>query len=526
MKRRSIMKKKFVPKILSLILTLGLLAGLLAGCGSDSPSEGSQGGSTSESTPNDSSSGGSQEGSTTDPDSDAVKISLWRPQFLLSTVDDAQVKKVEDAINAYIADKINVEISITEIPRSEYIDKANLAIANNEMTMLWTCNWFTTIMTDDLVRQNALYDLTDIIEGSTLYDTMPEGIWQSSRYDGRDYFVPCYKESAEGNDIVYATELAEKYNWDLSGVKTLRDLTPFLEDLRQDNVLYPITWQNRSVFYKFNMDYFDFITGNDSAVVVDRATDTVINVLETEQYREWITLMSEWAEAGYLKEDEVTKTVPATVVNEDTWGFTYWTDVPINDEASSRYGRPMSFIPMTEAWASSGTTLGSCYCVTKNSTPEEAKACVDFLGLLYTDNYLADLFTFGIEGEDFHYENGAVVNDGESYRHSAWESASVVAITPLQGEPENKIDLYVQFNDNANVSSAAGFRFDSSEVQAEIAACNSIYEQYGYVLQNGGYRKDQIDSTLAEFQTALDNAGFQKILTEASTQYEAWKAIR
>lgn len=519
-------KMKIAPKLLSLLLALGLLAGLLAGCGSTTDTDKGNPGTSSG---NDSFGGGStQDDSSTDgPDSSGpVKISLWRPQFLLGTVDDSQVKEVEDAINAYISDKINVEISITEIPRSEYIDKANLAIANNEMTMLWTCNWFTTIMTDDLVRQNALYDLTDVIKGSTLYDTMPESIWQASRYDGRDYFVPCYKESAEGNDIVYATELVEKYNWDLSGVKTLRDLTPFLEDLKQDNVPYPITWQNRSVFYKFNLDFFDFITGNDSAVVVDQATDSVINVLETDQYKEWVTLMSEWAEAGYLKEDEVTKTVPATVLNEDTWGFTYWTDIPVNDSASVRYGRPMSFIPITETWATSNTTLGSCYCVTKNSTPEEAKACVDFLGLLYTDNHLADLFTFGIEGEDYRYEDGAVVSDSQSYRHEAWESASVVAVTPLQSEPENKVDLYVQFNENANVSSAAGFRFDSTDVQAEIAACNSIYEQYGYVLQNGGYPKDQIDSILEEFQTALDNAGFQKILEAASTQYEAWKASK
>lgn len=507
--------------MLSAILLVGLIAGMLTGCGSPAqePDNGAQQQGTGDATQNTPASDPGTDGS-----GDVVKISLWRPQFQLSTVDSNQVKKVEDAINAYIADKINVEIAITEIPRSEYIDKANLAIANSEMTMLWTCNWFTTIMTDDLVRQNALYDLTDIIKGSTLYDTMPEGIWQSSRYDGRDYFVPCYKESAEGNDIVFPTEHVEKYNWDTSTIKTLRDLTPFLEDLKNDNVPYPITWQNRGVFFKFNLDYFDFITGNDSAIVVDRATDRVINVLETEQYKDWITLMSEWAEAGYLKEDEVTKTVPATVVNESSWGFTYWTDVPVNAEASSRYGRPMSLIPMTGVWANSSTTLGSCYCVTKNSTPEEAKACVDFLGLLYTDNYLADLFTFGIEGEDFHYEDGMVVSDSESYRHGAWESASVVAITPLAGEPEDKIDLYVKFNENANVSSAAGFRFDSSKVQAEIAACNSIYEQYGYVLQNGGYPKDQIDSTLAEFQTALDNAGFQKILTEADAQYEAWKA--
>ncbi len=42
---------------------------------------------------------------------------------------------MQDAINDYIADKINVEIAITDIASGEYGDKANLALSNNEVNL-------------------------------------------------------------------------------------------------------------------------------------------------------------------------------------------------------------------------------------------------------------------------------------------------------------------------------------------------------------------------------------------------------
>ncbi|MBR0227109.1 MAG: hypothetical protein IJQ62_02045, partial [Clostridia bacterium] len=72
---------------------------------------------------------------------DKVVINLTRCTFNLATPDSEQVKKVEDAINAYIADKINVQIKLTDIGSGEYTEKANLALANNEINLLWTASW-------------------------------------------------------------------------------------------------------------------------------------------------------------------------------------------------------------------------------------------------------------------------------------------------------------------------------------------------------------------------------------------------
>lgn len=93
------------------------------------------------------------------------------------------------------------------------------------------------------------------------------------------------------------------------------------------------------------------------------------------------------------------------------------------------------------------------------------------MGLLYTDATLADMYTFGIEGEDFTYtqEEGQtikhVTQHSEKYNHSMWESANATIVTPLYNEPDNKASLYLDFNGGANTSIAAGFQTCLAEFQ-------------------------------------------------------------
>ena len=378
-------------------------------------------------------------------DSEPVTIKVTRACFNLANPDSEQVKKVQDAINEYIKDKINVQIELTDIGSGEYTDKANLALANNEINLLWTASWEATIGTNDLVPANAVYDITDLLPGTPLYESMDEGQWEATKYDGKNYFVPVYKDNTEGFDVMFRKDLVDKYGWDISSVKTLADLEPMLADLEAEGLKYPYLSQKTAMFYRYYINDFDFFTADAQSnwVAVDRSTNEVVDTVLTDQYKEFCTLMAKWAEAGYISEDEVTKTTTDTTTQTQDWGISWWTDIPVNAEANSRYNQEVVMTPITDRWAHSTSALGSCYAVTANSTPEEAQACVDFLGLLYTDSKLADLYTFGIEGEDFNYVDGKVEQtDAGKYNHSMWESASATIVTPLTTEPDDKAELY------------------------------------------------------------------------------------
>jgi putative aldouronate transport system substrate-binding protein len=283
------------------------------------------------------------------------------------------------------------------------------------------------------------------------------------------------------------------------------------------------------MFYRWYIDKFDFFTADSATnfVAVDRATDEVVDTILTPEYKEFCTLMGEWADKGYISEDDYTKVTTDTTTQTQDWAISWWTDIPVNDEADARYGQDVTMQPATDRWAHSTSALGSCYCVTANSTEEQAKACVDFLGLLYTDSKLADMYTFGIEGEDFTYDsNGQVTQTSEKYNHSMWESASATIVTPLDNEHANKAELYKDFNGGANTSSAAGFRFDKSPVEDKYAACANVSGEYGFNLENGGVPAADVESTIEAYQAALDEAGYQDVLAEFQKQYDELKASK
>lgn len=463
---------------------------------------------------------------TKDTAAEMVTINIVRDLFNIGAPNTDAIKAVQDAINAYIGDKINVQVNLTEFANPEFPEKANLALAGGEVDLLWTASWQSVVGCDDVVKQNAVYDLTEILPNYDIYKTLPEWVWDSSAYNGKNYFVPCYKESAEGYNLMFRTDLVQKFGWDLTKVKTLKDIEPMLEQCKADGIKYPYTAQRHPMFYRYYLNRFDFFS-QDSFMAVDRDKDAVVNTVASPEYAEFATIMGDWIAKGYFSEDDLTKTTPETVTQTQDFGISWWTDVPNNEEADSRYTQSVDMAKVTDNWLQSNGTLGSTYCVSATCTEAEVDACLKFISLLYTDTKLADLYTFGIEGVDYNRVDGKVEKvDPSKYNHSMWESTAVTVLSLEKGEPDNKIEAYSSFNDNAKPSVACGFRFDNSAVDVKYAACQQVFEEFGRTMELGGYAPADVPAAIVSYQKALDDAGYQDVLAEAQKQYDAWKKVR
>ena len=265
------MKNKNAKKVVAVSMAALFGVSMLAGCGgSDSESVSSADKKTTEATK-------TEDGKTV--------IRIVRPTQNIAQSDEEEVKKVQDAINDYIKDKINVQVQLKEIAGGEYTDKVNLALANNEIDILWTASWEGAISCDSLFKGNGVKDLTDIIKDSDLYKTMPENVWEASSYDGKNYFIPVYKEVAEGYDLMFRKDLVDKFNWDLSSVKELKDIEPMLQDCLDDGVEAPLLTQSTPFAYKFMMDKYSWPV-NEPYIGIDRDTNEVTSIFETPEYKD------------------------------------------------------------------------------------------------------------------------------------------------------------------------------------------------------------------------------------------------
>lgn len=443
------------------------------------------------------------------------RYSYWEP-------DEAHIKIVQDQINNYIRSFMNVQIEIREIRSADYSTKLNMAIASSDdVDLMWTASWSELEGTDELVKNNAVYDLTDVIQNyAALYEAMPEEVWKSSTYNNRNYFIPIYKEVAVGYDLMCKTELANSMGWDLSGIEKLSDLTPFLKQAKESGITYPYTCQNTAYFSRYYVDFYDFIESY-AGISKSGDTRTIINLLETEEYKEFCTLMYNWAQADYINQTEFDKKTDLKVCYFDDYAFALWTKVPSNQATcSERYGSDMTLMSVTSKWLCSDGALGSCYAINANS--KKVDACLTFLECLYTDQKLADYWTWGIEGVNYtkNAEGKIIRNlENETYRHDVWETNTIKAPSLLVEEPDNKVALYDQFNNEAIPSPAMGFRFDSTTVEAEYTAVRNLVLEFGYLLETGAIDPE---TGIPEYLDALNTAGLQTVLSEMQSQYDIW----
>ena len=469
-------------------------------------------------------------------------VRLYRHSYMTS-LDEGAIKKVQDAINARLAELgSNVAIEIHEFMDSEYGQKGNNALLGQEVDLLWTANWYCTIGTNDLYASNGAKDLTALLPGTLLWDSMPAWYWEAARYDGKDLYVPVYKEGAEGYMIKILESNAEKAGIDVAAMVAdiegqadtyarLKALEPYMDKALEAGVKYPFIFAGTPMFYRFYLDKYDFVDQQlFSMIGVDQATNELVNPIQTEDYKAFCTLMAEWGEKGYFNvDDEIGGVVSSATNQTQDWMLNWWTNVPNNEESEGRDGgQAESFAKVTENWGRSTTTLGSCYAIPAYVSDEVAKAAIEFLGYLYTDKAVADLYTYGIEGEDYVLENGKVNFNADGitklYHHDAWCSTSVKPLTLTVDEPDNKVEMYDNFNNAAKGTVASGFRPNKANVEAAWSACAAVFDEYGKSLELGVFGAADVEAKIAEFQSALDAAGYQDILAEYQKQYNEWKA--
>lgn len=510
------MKNKKNQKKLATLLATTMAVGCLAACGNEPvKNTGSEIKETSQTNVK-------QETVVSEATKEPVDITFVMYRQGSDVFDDLQI--VEDAVNEYIEPLIGVTVDIKTA--DELGGDITMALAAGEdIDLFWVSSGKAG---KELMVNEGAYDVTDIVkEYPDIYNLVSENVWQASVYQERNYYIPVPKEFATGIGRIVTTEFVEKYGWDLSTVKELGDLEPMLAQLHADGVDYP--YLNHTTMYSsYGLDDFAFIKDY-AGVARNGDTTKIISIFETSEFAEYINLKYSWNQAGYINQAEIEKLESATIKelkNTKEVGFLNFTTVPdAKNNATSRNPYEMEFVALTESYIDTGCAFGSAYMINSAADSETVEACMTFLNALYTDEKLANIITYGIEGIHYDLVDGRISKFADSkYKTSGpWAITAYNAATLLVEEDENKEALYKEFNEAGILSCTAGFSFDETKVEAEISACDAVVTEYRTLLEKGFYNPDEYLPIMID---ALKKAGLEKVIAEIQTQYDAWLASK
>jgi len=260
--------------------------------------------------------------------------------------------------------------------------------------------------------------------------------------------------------------------------------------------------------------------------------ETLVNVVESEWYKEYVMVIREWQQKGWVHpEAALTGYEPDPIMNA---GKFLVVSLPLKgngikaQELVNSSGNPdlrLAEIEWSPKVVATNHTGGSLLAIPALS--EHPVEAMKFINLLHTDPKVVNMALFGVEGKHWALEADGRVNviDNAWYgaHPGAWVWGNIEIQYVTNKEDPEKASKLIHYGDDAHQHPSLGFRFDKTPVQAEITAIDAVMATYWTPLLYG-----YIDpaTELPKFIDELKAAGIDTVKAEVQRQYDAWKASK
>lgn len=511
--------------MIAIALVVILVAVMVAACSSknESGSASSDSGAKASSSPSASASGAEASGDAQQDVKalDPVELVWYYPQW--SAQQDLQ--QVQDAMNKIVKDKINATVTLKSIDFGDYEQKMNIAIAANEaFDIVWTANWAFNYQANAL--KGAFLPLNELLEnyGKDVYDSMPSYIWNATNVGGKIYGVPNYQTVTNRPGFLVQKQYAEKYKLDPSQIKKFSDLEPFLEAVKAGEPnLVPLamdrTGSFRAALSLYNLEEINytasFYTNTDSI--------KVINMFETPEFKEYLTLVRSWYKKGLINQDAPTLKSFNDLTSTGQAVARFHNVLKPGGEAEYKGqfgGNEIIYVPVGNSTVGTNTIITTMNAVSKTSkNPERAMM---FLNLINTDKELYNLMSYGIEGEHYTKISDDTIRliEGSGYATgSNWMYGNTFNGYYMEGQAPGTWEATIEDNNNAIPSKLMGFTFNNEPVKAEIANLATIMDEYEGIISTGA---SDFEKKLPELNDRLKKAGSEAVEAEAQRQIDEW----
>ena len=444
-------------------------------------------------------------------------------RWYLVALDSADIREVEAAANARIAELgSDLKIEFVCVSMGNYDQKMQLVNAGREeYDLCFTSNWCNNYYQN--VSNGALADITELVPkyAPKLYASMDEKIWDAVKVDGKLYAVPNWQIQAKSLGYYMPVSKLEKVGLEVSDFQTIEDVTEYLKRLSEveteKSVVNP-SWDVVNMYYGLVPVGSLMLPGMIRYKSDDKIK--VINQYESPEFREFVTMVRGWVEAGYITDD---------YLKADEYSAKGVERKPYHMGTFS----PGTDIDLSVEYEWTGTKLGDAVLNTDgitaamvgvSATSANVENAVKMLELVNTDKELMNIICYGLEGK--HYEkvgeNTIRYTDATTYsRPSAFTVASSENLYVLEGKPETTWEETRALNESAVESPILGFVPDINPISVELANCQTVIDEEVEMLTLGLV---PVDEGIERLVKRLKEAGSDRIIAEYQRQIDEWLA--
>ena len=522
-----------MKKILILVLTLVMILAMFCACQKEEGTAATK--ATDKSTKETSeSSGNSTENTAADPENPWAGLDTSKEVhsviYVLGTA-PTDLNEVMDICNKRTKEMINTTFEVNFIPLADFATKYPLVLTGgDDIDLVYTSSW---CFFSEQSSKGAFMEITDDFVKANMPVTYVEQVpasWnQIKNQDGKIFAIP-RNETAQQlyGGYIIRKDLREKYNMD--EIKNFDELEQYLFAVAENEAgtgIYALYTYPSCPMKGMLMDPFENFLYAVSDLVWDADNKTfdpedLRYIYETEEYKNYVLKMAEWAKKGVW---------PTTAMSNTTMT----NDLIVEGKSACAAVRTVEAEKILANGIANGYDLEFFTLLTENSVGREnaysgdAMAIAAFsknpersatlLDMLKNDYEVYMLTQGGIE--DRHYiinDDGTRSNgpESEDYGWSSWAWSTrsyfqpkLQHAYPILAETEAFYDTVVVDYD---VFPYAGFSVDNSPYSAEYAVISSIEGEYEYSFDLGVYG-DETEATLEKFISQLKDAGLDKVVS-------------
>lgn len=445
---------------------------------------------------------------------------------------------VEEAVSSYSLEKLGCTVKLKPISLMEMGSQYSLWAATGEpvdLLLMYQMDMGSYIGDESVICLDEYMDDCENIKKAAETSLFLSG----GLYDGKQYAIPYIERaSGAGKAFVVRKDLMDEIEYEQKDFYTYEDFDDIMSKIKAnhpDMIMIGRTGKQMATNATYFLDCDALgVQSCTNGVLMGRDSTEIVNLFETEEYKEYLTWQKKWYDAGYISSDAATTsdTVVDWVRSGRCAGFVPGSDAPGSLEGSAAgLGYELvalNVIPSTVTTSSYNTFR---WAVSANSeNPEKA---MEFLDLMYAeDGELANLLTYGIEG--VHYGKTEGQNMIIHYPEGIDPSTAAYASFGVFGDRRNVYDMDPNTDEifevsaeytakaEENKSVALGYVFNSDEYANEISAITSVLSQYLDTLEYG--MVSDVDAAHSEFVGALKDAGIDDVIAGNQAQFDEWLA--